>query len=233
MKKRVFLLFGLMTIASINAKVIKTSTNKIRVNYRYNNAVTFVERGIRFHVFLNGDFDFNTLSRYDYYDYNGIRGDRGVRIERDYDGRIRRVGNVFINYDLRGNVKRIGNVFIDYRFGQLSRVGNLNVYYNHWGEPYFRGSVKSRYYDNYYEDTNCEIEVDINIGDILDYDDVYFYRKDFISNYRQYRQDDNYLYYRANPNANIGKRNKIIKRRKNSNGNLYKPEQHGKSRRSR
>lgn len=244
MKKGILLFLGIMTIATVNAKDIKKSTNKIGVNYRYNDAISFVERGIKFHVFLDGNFDFNTHPTHDrYYDYNGRRFNNGVRIERDYDGRVRRVGNVFINYDYRGNVMRIGNVYMRYKFGQLSRVGNLKIKYDRWGNPLFRGNVKRHkrgyYYnennfnDDYeYDEGDCEIEININIGNIFDYNDVYFYNREFTNNYRRYKEDDNFLYYRANPNANIGKRSKIIKRRKLSENKYLKPEQIGKSRRN-
>jgi len=210
MKKQIILLVTFMSLTFTNASTKTISTTKIGVNNRFNNAVTFVERGVKFHVFLNGDFDFNTHrnSRYNY----------GVRIKRDHRGRVRRIGNVFVNYDRRGNVKRIGNVYMNYRFGQLTRVGNLFIKYDRWGNPIFRGHVKSNryyYYDNdRYDDRNCSVDLDVDIDDIYDYDDVYFYRNSFSKNYRQIREDDDFYYYRAVPNASIGKRSKLIKRRK-------------------
>lgn len=218
MKKGILLLLGMMTMATINANNITKSTSKLGVTYRYNDAVTFVERGVQFHVFLNGDFDFNTHYRNTrYYDYYGkrVRSNRGVRIDRDRRGRVRRVGNTFINYDARGNVKRIGSVYMRYRFGQLTDVGNLRIRYDRWGNPRFHGNVKYNDYcedDVYYDDGG--IDIDVNIGDVFDYDDIYFYRRDFRNNYRQFREDDNFFYYRAVPNAKIGKRSKVIKRRK-------------------
>ena len=225
MKKGILLLLVLISIATVSANDVKKSTSKIGVVNRYNDAVTFVERGVQFHVFLNGDFDFNThFKDTRYVDYYGkrMRTNNGVRIERDYNGRVRRIGNVFVNYDVRGNVSRIGSVFIRYKFGRLFKVGNLHVRYDRWGHAHYNGFVKpGRHHDDYdddyyYEDDNCgvDIDVDINIGDIFDYDDVYFYRRDFSNNYRQFKEDDNFFYYRAVPNAKIGKRSKILKRRK-------------------
>ncbi len=200
----------MLFIGTVKADNIKKSTSKIGVNTFYNDAVSFVERGVKFHVFLNGDFDFNTHHQNtSYYDYNGNRTKRyrGVRIEKDYRGRIRRVGNTFINYDYRGNVKRIGSVFIDYRFGQLSRVGNLRVSYDRWGSPHFYGRVKynTHFYNNHFS---------IGFGDIFDYDDDYFYRRDFRNNYKKYKEDTDFYYYKAKTNAKIGKRSKVLKRRK-------------------
>ena len=239
MRTGILLLLAMMSLTTVNADNIEKSTSKIGVTNRYNDAVTFVERGIQFHVFLNGDFDFNT--HYDRY------SDYGVRIKRDRRGRVRSVGNVYINYDARGNVKRIGSVFMRYKFGNLFKVGNLHIQYDRWGNPRFRGFVKPghrHHHDDdhyYYDDDGFDVNIDINIGNIFDYDDVYFYRKDFGRNYRQYREDNNFYYYRALPNAKIGKHSKVIKRRKHKAyknkkyKNKYrkgKPEQKGKSRRN-
>lgn len=242
MRTGILFLLAIMSLATVNANNTDKSTSKIGVTYRYDDAVTFVERGVQFHVFLNGDFDFNThYKNTRYVDYYGkrTRTNRGVRIERDFKGRVRRVGNSFINYDSRGNVKRIGSVYIGYRFGQLTKVGNLRVEYDRWGNPRFYGDVKYNDYcgdDVYYNDSN--IDIDINIGNIFDYDDVYFYKRNFRRNYRKYKEDNNFYYYRANPNAKIGKRGKILKRRKQRkhNNKYFKratPEQKGKSRRNR
>ena len=209
MKKGILILLGMfMMVSTAEAKNGKKLTNRVGFNYTYNNSVNFIERGIEFYIFTNGDFDFNTRRNNTYFDYNGRRvRNNGVRIDRDFRGRIRRVGNVFINYDLRGNVTRIGNIFIDYRRGKLSRVGDLRVRYDRWGYPVFYGNVRDFYYNN-------GIRFDINFGDVFDYNDAYFFRRDFRRNYSQIREDNNFYYYKAKPNAKIGKRSKILKRRK-------------------
>lgn len=252
MKTRILFLAVIMCLATVSANNNDKSTSKIGVNYHYNESVTFFERGIKFHVFLNGDFDFNTHPQSNrYYDVNGYRyGNGGVRIEKDYRGRVRRVGNVFINYDRRGNVKRIGSVHMRYKYGNLSRVGNLRIKYNRWGQPHFKGSVKRNkhyyydddyYEDDYYDRDDFNIEFDVNI-DIFDYDDVYFYRRDFRDNYNKFREDNNFYYYKATPNAKVNEKRKFIKRRKPSKNirhynknkrRIATPEQTGKSRRSR
>lgn len=227
MRTGILLLLAMMSLHTVNADNIDKSTSKLGVTYRYNDAVTFVERGIQFHVFLNGDFDFNThYNRY---------SDFGVRIKRDRRGRVRSVGNVYINYDWRGNVTRIGSVYMRYRFGNLLRVGNLHINYDRWGNPRYSGHVKRG--NHYYYGNNHGINVDINIGNIYDYDDVYFYRKDFRRNYRQFREDNDFYYYRAVPKAKIGNKSQVIKRRKNKsykskNHKRSKPEQVGRSRRN-
>ena len=208
MKRGILLLLGLLSFTTVNANDLNTSVNNTTYPTRYNEAVTFVERGIQFHVFLNGEFEFNSLNRNsNYYNYNGrTYSNNSIRVYRDYRGRIKRVGRNYIRYDYRGNVTKIGNVKLYYKRGLLTRVGNLKVTYNSWGEPYFYGNV-NRYSDS-------DFHFSINIGPIFNYNDRFFYNRGFNNNYKKYREDKNYYYYKANPNANIGNGNKIIKRRK-------------------
>ncbi len=201
MRKHLILLVSavFMSITLVNAE--STNTEKIGVHNRYNDAVTFFEQGIKFHIFLNGDFDFNTRRNYNNY---------GVKIKRDRRGKVRRIGNLFINYDHRGNVKRIGNVYMNYRFGQLVKVGNLFISYDRWGNPYFKGRVKrDRYYHN---DDNCSINS--NFNNVYDFDDAFFYRNSFKRNYYKIKEDKNFYYYQSRTRNNMSKKAQIIKRRK-------------------
>ncbi|QTD37705.1 hypothetical protein JL193_16850 [Polaribacter batillariae] len=210
MKKGILILLAMfMMVSTVEAENGNLLPNSYRVNYSYDNSVNFTERGIEFFVFLNGEFDFNTHYNESYYDYNGRRfSTNGVRIDRDYRGRVRRVGNVFINYDIYGNVTRIGSVFLRYYRGNLTNVGNLKVVYNRRGYPTFYGNVKNEYY--YYNGVN----INLSLGTVCNYNDAYFYRNDFRRNYTKFREDSRYFYYKANRNAKIGNRNKILKRRK-------------------
>lgn len=210
MKKGVLILLGMfMMVSTVEAKNGEKIVDGNEVNYTYNNAVNFIERGIEFYIFTNGDFDFNTHYSDFYYDSNGRRfRNSGIRIDRDYRGRINRVGSVFINYDFRGNVTRIGSVFINYYRNRLTNVGNLTVQYDRWGAPIFFGTVKENYY------YHNGVRINLNLGQVCDYNDAYFFKNDFRRNYTQFREDSRYYYYKANRNAKIGKRSKIIKRRK-------------------
>jgi hypothetical protein len=105
--------------------------------------IVFMERGIEFFVFLNGDFDFNTRPNDChggiFYRRGGTRGttavnvNYGVRIEHDSFGRVRRVGNVYINYDVYGRVKRIGTIYMSYNSFAVTRVGNMRIIYDRRG----------------------------------------------------------------------------------------------------
>ena len=210
MKKGILLLLGIfMMVSFVEAKSGIKTTGNIWVDNQFNEAVSFIENGIQFHVFLNGDFDFDTR-------YARTRRNQRVRVYRNLIGRINRVGNVFINYDFRGNVRRIGSVRIRYNRNTLVSVGNLSVNYDNWGAPIFYGQVRfNDYYydDNNYFNTNIGIGFNLNLGAVCIYNDPYFYRSEFRNNYRQFREDDNFFYYRANNNANTS-RNRILKRRK-------------------
>ena len=110
--------------------------------------ITFVERGIEFYIFPDGQFDFNTEpSQGEEYYRNARRGSvnatygapantnlSGVKIEHDYKGRVRRIGNVFVNYDSKDRIKRIGSVYMTYSNLALTRVGNLQIIYNRRGQ---------------------------------------------------------------------------------------------------
>lgn len=106
--------------------------------------IVFIERGIEFFVFFNGDFDFNTRPEDSqggiFYRRGGTRRNStvnmnyGVRIEHDSFGRVRRVGNTFINYDNRNRVSRIGSVFMRYNRFALTRIGGMQIVYNNRGK---------------------------------------------------------------------------------------------------
>lgn len=208
MKKILLLFLGILSFVSVKANNFDPITKRSIIANRYDNAISFVERGVQFHVFLNGDFEFDTpYQNRKYYDYNRNRRNT-IRIDRDFEGRIKRVGSNFIRYDYKGNVTRIGKIRLYYRRGALRKIGNLRISYNSWGEPYFTGNVNN--YDYY----NDDVRFSINIGPIFNYNDRYFYKREFRNNYRKYKEDRTYYYYRAKPNAKTGKRGKIIKRRK-------------------
>lgn len=219
MKKLVLFIFGILMMVSTTEATngINHTNETFGVNYRYNEAVTFIERGIRFHVFLNGDFDFDSQF------YLRNRWNNQVPIFRDFRGRITRVGNVRIRYNLRGDVRRIGSVLMNYRRGWLQSVGNLTIQYNRWGDPLFFGQVHwNGYYNNFYYGPSFGVNFNWNIGRICPYNDPFFYGNQFRNNYRRVRQDANYIYYRRNEGA-TGSGDQIIRRRRagtaNSNTN--------------
>lgn len=177
------------------------------VDYRNADPIVFLERGIEFYVFPNGDFDFNTVettaprsssgreNRNTTYGAPGVRTrsynhysprNYGTKIEHDYYGRVRRIGNVFINYDFDGRVKRVGSVYMRYNSFALTQIGGMRIVYDRHGcivnsIGYVNASSHSHGYshqnnhyqaDNYYNNNN-----DADNDEDND-EDYYYYRKD-------------------------------------------------------
>ena len=159
------------------------------IDYREATPIFFLEKGIEFYVFPTGDFDFNALplepprhtthENYGYSNYD-IGRPRGIRIEHDNYGRVKRVGNVFINYDYFGRVKRIGSVFMSYNSFALTRIGGMRIFYNHHGQiigvrGFVNGFSSYPYYpcpNGYNGGTNYGNQTYENE------DDFYYYKKD-------------------------------------------------------
>lgn len=151
MKKITLLVAGLLMSGSLalasETTIFSGKPTHYAIDYREAEPVVFMERGVEFLVFPNGEFDFNTepstrpsdtYHRYGRGRYNETYGapnrGGGVRIEHDQAGRVRRVGNVFINYDARGRVKRIGTIYMSYNSFALAQIGNLRLIYNRSGQ---------------------------------------------------------------------------------------------------
>ena len=207
MKKLVLLftglLFGLTTVTGNSTSLDLKTSGKLLLTQRYHHAqpILFVERGIEFIIFPNGDFDFNTSwETYGYNDYNphdmyyrntnsrrgnvGVSspgrtsryynyGPRGVQVIHDRFGNVRRVGHVFINYDYYGRVKRIGSVYVKYRRNRLVQVGGLRLLYNRHGR-----FVGTRGKVNRLWNTNWNYShFDVNNDFWHHNDDHYYYKK--------------------------------------------------------
>ncbi|WP_073368002.1 hypothetical protein [Flavobacterium fluvii] len=140
------------------------------VDFRNADPIVFMERGVEFYIFADGQLDFNTHpSNGDvHYKSNrrnvekrsyGTRENYGVKVDRDYAGRVRRVGNVMINYDANNRVKRVGSVYMAYNRYALTQVGGLQIIYNHRGQIVdFVGAVNGtrvyQYGQNDYDNNN-------------------------------------------------------------------------------
>ncbi len=131
------LFFGWSVSASENFK------SKTSYSYNYNDSFIFVEGGVEFAIYPNGEFDF-------YFNPNFRRGNSfhlstpNVNISYNsgynydpyvqYDdyGAVIQIENVPIYYDYYGRIVQAGNIYLSYNnFGRLARVGNLYVHYNH------------------------------------------------------------------------------------------------------
>lgn len=148
MKKITLLVASILLFGSVaKASELNFTDGVERTRFDLNEPISFTERGIEFFVFANGEFDFNTRPNDSEGDYHfrsagkrtakvNNRGpiNYGVLIEHDSFGRVRRVGNTFINYDSRDRVSRIGTVYMRYNRYALTQVGGLQIIYNRRGE---------------------------------------------------------------------------------------------------
>ena len=145
----IFLLGG--SAANAAEKIAFSVEKKSPVDFRNGEPIVFTERGIEFFIFPDGQLDFNTRPSKGselYYKTNS-RGDvnrtygapkfyknknYGVKVAHDNMGRVRQVGNVFINYDSNNRVKRVGSVYMTYNRYALEQVGGLQIIYNRRGQ---------------------------------------------------------------------------------------------------
>ncbi len=201
--KTITLLVGSFLLATnaIFASELKTITDDFTTtSYRYDEPISFTERGTEFFVFANGEFDFNTQPDDSNGDFNYRKAGNktlercnpsnfGVIIEQDSYGRVRRVGNTFINYDYAYRVNRIGSVYLKYNRYALSQIGGMKLVYNRQGEIVDTfGSIKGH--------RNGFIFNDYSVASNHDY----HYNND--NSNQEYNND--YYYYKTN-----GKKAKI------------------------
>ncbi|ANW95269.1 hypothetical protein AXE80_02750 [Wenyingzhuangia fucanilytica] len=119
----------------------------------------FIENGVEYAVFSNGEFDFNIIRQ----PTSGVSiNTRNINIsfnsgyhyepyiKKDRYGAIVQIERTPIYYNHYGKVTRIGNVNINYNYqGWVSNIGNLNIYYTSYGAVHNRRGYVNRYNINY------------------------------------------------------------------------------------
>ena len=161
MKNRIVLIAAFLIAGfSVYASALTSSKYTNTAYYsNYGDSFTFVENGITFAVFQNGEFDFYINPRKGF--QVGIYGDNvnisfnsgynyDAYVQYDYYGAVIQVENVPIYYDYYGRVSQIGDVRISYNnYGHLARIGSLHLYYNNYGHfTLYRGYI-NRYNRHY------------------------------------------------------------------------------------
>ncbi len=153
MKKITLLLVAIFSLSLSPQLFAETDNHNFVKKYRYDNykAFTFVEEGITFSVYQNGEFDFYINPRRGMHvginldevsiSYNsGYNYDPYVQYD-DY-GAIIQIENTPIYYDYYGRITRAGDIKINYHSNRVNRIGSLNIYYNNYGNySYHRGYV--------------------------------------------------------------------------------------------
>jgi hypothetical protein len=141
MKNLVFILGAFLLSSSVQAI---SAEDKVAFSTAYfnNNSVIFIENGVTFSVYPDGEFDFYIDNRVNIganinlgranltfnsgFDYNPF-------VQYDDYGAVIQIENIPIYYDYYGRVNQIGGININYNNGRLRRVGGLYVYYNNRG----------------------------------------------------------------------------------------------------
>lgn len=151
-----FLFIGWSVSASVDSKPATTNSYS-----NYNDSFIFVEGGVEFAVYPNGEFDFyfnpdfrrgnsvhfsspnvnisyNSGYNYDPYvqydDYGAVIQIESVPIYYDYYGRIIQAGNIYMRYNNFGRLARVGNLHIHY--DQHHHFSHYNGYINHYNRRY-------------------------------------------------------------------------------------------------
>ena len=110
--------------------------------YGYSNSFIFVNNGITFSVYPDGEFDFYINNRVNFSAGIGVGG-AGVTFNSGYNynpfvqyddfGAVIQIENMPVYYDYYGRVSQIGDVNIWYRNGRVRRIGGMRVFYNNFG----------------------------------------------------------------------------------------------------
>jgi len=231
MKKNIILIaliLGVFTFVNANEVNSNSIHNADVSRYNYTQPLQFIERGIEFYVFPNGEFDFNTHPRHHRSRGHGVsinvshgaprtvhssyyrnyHSNRGVRIEHDHLGRVRRVGSVFINYDSHSRIKRVGSVYMNYRHHLLSNIGGLHIYYSRNGSIHrTTGAIKHNMGCHFCGINNCSTNHYGNSHGHNDYDDHYDY-----DDYNDHGNNNDDVYYYRKGNKKGNKKSKKNKR---------------------
>ncbi len=216
MKKITLFIATLLVVGVAQAsESFKFSADKSStMNFNNSEPIAFVERGVAFYVFLDGQFDFNTepsrgdiLYRQGRRSVNGSFGNipsnfGGVPVAYDNGGRIRRIGNVFINYDFQNRIKRIGSVNIFYNRFALTQVGGLRLIYNRFGEIVDAiGSVNGRWNTQYGPNHNPNFGGGGFGNNNCDDNDTYYGNGNGQYQSPNNDDDDGYLFKKSNKNS--------------------------------
>jgi len=156
--KKLLLFMTAVALGTLGTQAAKMDdTQAVATGYRYGNSFIFVENGVTFSVYPDGEFDFYMDNRVNV----GIGaqiGNVGITFNSGYDynpfvqyddyGAVIQVENIPIYYDYYGRVSQIGDVDIHYNNGRVRRIGGLHIYYNGAALSHYTGyiNIHNRHY---------------------------------------------------------------------------------------
>lgn len=149
--KKLLLLLTAVALGTSGTQAAKMDNALAGIDGRpYGNSFIFVENGVTFSVYPDGEFDFYMDNRVNV----GIGaqiGNVGITFNSGYNynpyvqyddyGAVIQVENIPIYYDYYGRVTQIGSVDIRYNNGMVRRIGGLSVYYNGTVFSHYTGFV--------------------------------------------------------------------------------------------
>lgn len=136
--KKIYVFFALLVIGfSARAAVDDDYRNA------YGEAFIFVEGGVEFAVYPDGQFDFYFDPRHPGYSVNVSTPNLNFSYNSGYNydpfvqyddfGAVIQIENVPVYYDYYGRIIQAGHISISYNhFGRLARVGHLHLHYDHY-----------------------------------------------------------------------------------------------------
>ena len=138
---KTILLFLCVGISANATKLVgPESFNQTKYN---GEASIFIEGGVEFSVFADGQFDFIylgtgsntavTLSSPSVFVSFNTGRDYEAYVQYDAYGAIVQIEDVPVFYDAYGRIIQAGEIVIGYRNRRLSRVGGLRIFYNNYG----------------------------------------------------------------------------------------------------
>lgn len=211
MKKVIFLFASLMLI-SFSASAYDN----------YNKPFIFLENGVEYAVFKDGQFDFNILNpvrNYGNVSINTRNINFSFNTGHSYDayvqyddyGAVIQIENTTIAYNYYGKVSRIGNVHLYYNnLGFVAGIGNLHIIYNNGLVTHCSGYINSYNSNNVFRPHHRYYRVP-TINRCVVYNNPY--RRNYIAN----RYD--YVAFRSNYDNNRYSR-------PHTKRNYYRPGQH-------
>lgn len=152
-------LFLALVLAGVSASA--NITKGTFALYNYGEAFIFVEGGVEFAVYPNGEFDFhynprflNTSIMHIPHPNRNISYNAGYNydafVQYDDYGAVIQIEHVPVYYDHYGRILQAGDIIIRYNNkGLITRVGNMQVRYNRFNQPVRYVGVINHYNTRY------------------------------------------------------------------------------------
>src|SRR5690606_34571799 len=138
--KKLLLLMTAIALGTSGTQAAKMDNTLAGIDaHNHGNSFIFVENGVTFSVYPDGEFDFYMDNRVNV-GVGAQIGNVGITFNTGYNynpyvqyddyGAVIQVENIPIYYDYYGRVTQIGDVDIRYNNGMVGRIGGMHIHYN-------------------------------------------------------------------------------------------------------